>query len=168
MLTQDVANNEPAFGRKQGSLHWVHYIWQRLKLLNKFVIFVLFLRTKAILVTSTLRLNHCSHVDNFNHVFNYLSGRQKVQCRCCLCVDQIPSDFIKNILICVLKMNEGLMGVERHGVINERIFIFVWTNPLTTLATQIIDHIRTGVRFYRHIANSLHLVLWNVTTLQNV
>jgi len=25
-----------------------------------------------------------------------------------------PSDFIKNILICVLKMNEGLTGVERH------------------------------------------------------
>ncbi|XP_051730999.1 tumor necrosis factor alpha-induced protein 2-like isoform X2 [Ctenopharyngodon idella] len=25
-----------------------------------------------------------------------------------------PSDFIKNILICVLKMNEGRMGVERH------------------------------------------------------
>jgi len=24
------------------------------------------------------------------------------------------SDFIKNILICVLKMNEGLTGVERH------------------------------------------------------
>jgi len=25
-----------------------------------------------------------------------------------------PSDFIKNILICVMKMNKGLMGVERH------------------------------------------------------
>jgi len=25
-----------------------------------------------------------------------------------------PSDFIKNILICVPKMNEGLTGVERH------------------------------------------------------
>ncbi len=25
-----------------------------------------------------------------------------------------PSDFIKNILICVLKMNEGLMGLEQH------------------------------------------------------
>ncbi len=24
------------------------------------------------------------------------------------------SDFIKNILICFLKMNEGLMGLERH------------------------------------------------------
>jgi len=26
-----------------------------------------------------------------------------------------PSDFIKNILICVPKMNKGLTGVERHG-----------------------------------------------------
>jgi len=25
-----------------------------------------------------------------------------------------PSDLIKNILICVPKMNKGLMGVERH------------------------------------------------------
>jgi len=25
-----------------------------------------------------------------------------------------PSDFMKNILICVPKMNKGLMGVERH------------------------------------------------------
>jgi len=25
-----------------------------------------------------------------------------------------PSDFIKNILICVPKMNEDLTGVERH------------------------------------------------------
>jgi len=25
-----------------------------------------------------------------------------------------PSDFIKNILICVPKINEGLTGVERH------------------------------------------------------
>ena len=25
-----------------------------------------------------------------------------------------PSDFIKNILICVPKMNKGLTGVERH------------------------------------------------------
>ncbi len=24
------------------------------------------------------------------------------------------TDFIKNILICVLKMNEGLTGLERH------------------------------------------------------
>jgi len=26
----------------------------------------------------------------------------------------VPSDFSKNVLICVPKMNEGLTGVERH------------------------------------------------------
>jgi len=41
---------------------------------------------------------------------NYLAGNAE------------PSDFIKNILICVSKMNEGLTGVER--VINDVIFIF--------------------------------------------
>ncbi len=43
------------------------------------------------------------------------------------------SEFIKNILICVPKMNEGLTGLERHKgwVINDRIFIFGLTIPLT-------------------------------------
>ncbi len=44
------------------------------------------------------------------------------------------SDLIKNILICVPKMNKGLTGLEQHeiewggggGVINDRI-IFQWT-----------------------------------------
>ncbi len=40
-------------------------------------------------------------------------------------------DFIKNILICVLKMIEGLTGLERREwVINDRIFIFESTIPL--------------------------------------
>ncbi len=35
------------------------------------------------------------------------------------------ADFIKNFLICVPKMNEGLTGLERcECVINDRIFIF--------------------------------------------
>ncbi len=34
-------------------------------------------------------------------------------------------EFIKNILICVLKMNEGLTGLERHE--GDIIFIFGWT-----------------------------------------
>jgi len=31
--------------------------------------------------------------------------------------------FIKKILICVSKMNESLIGFERHYVINDRIYI---------------------------------------------
>ncbi len=43
------------------------------------------------------------------------------------------SDFIKNIIICVLKMNGGLTGLKRPEggwVINYWIFIFGWTIPL--------------------------------------
>ncbi len=32
----------------------------------------------------------------------------------CLCRVRKLSDFIMNILICVLKMIEGLMGLEQH------------------------------------------------------
>ncbi len=42
-------------------------------------------------------------------------------------------ECIKNNLICVLKMNESLTGLERHevtSVINVRIFIFGLTIPL--------------------------------------
>ncbi len=35
----------------------------------------------------------------------------------------------KNILICVLKMNEGLTGLERCELINDIILIFGWTVP---------------------------------------
>ncbi len=42
---------------------------------------------------------------------------------CCLWRVKELSDLIKNILICVTKMNKGLAGLERHeGVRN---FIFV-------------------------------------------
>jgi len=55
-----------------------------------------------------------SHLDYFNYFFtnfsglaewNYLEAYEGVR--------QL-SDFIKNILICVLKMNEGLTGLEQH------------------------------------------------------
>ncbi len=39
-----------------------------------------------------------------------------LQLYCCLWRVWELSDLIKNILICVLKMNEGLMGLERHEV----------------------------------------------------
>ncbi len=37
------------------------------------------------------------------------------------------SDFIKNILICVLKMNEGLIGLERHeGLLITEYFLVIY------------------------------------------
>ncbi len=40
--------------------------------------------------------------------------------------------FIQNILNCVLKTNKAFTGLERHGgkVINDKIFILGWSNPL--------------------------------------
>ncbi len=47
-------------------------------------------------------------MDYFNDVLTTFLGLEDFSC--------IPklSDFIKNILICVPKMNEGLKGLERH------------------------------------------------------
>ncbi len=65
----------------------------------------------------------------------YVSGLWTLQFCCCLCRVRKLSDFIKNILIYVPKMNEGLMGWNNmRRVINDRIFIFGWTNPLKKFA----------------------------------
>ncbi len=57
---------------------------------------------------------------------------------CCLWRSEL-SDFIKNIFICVPKLNKGLTGLKRHGwVINDRIFIFGWTIPLTNIHANLI------------------------------
>ncbi len=50
----------------------------------------------------------------FIDVLNTFLGPETFQLCCCLCRVKELSDFIKNILICVLKMNEGLTGLERH------------------------------------------------------
>ncbi len=58
------------------------------------------------------------------------------QLHCCLCRVRKLSDFIKNILICALKMNEGIWRYYRFEttqgwVIIGRIFIFGWTIPFS-------------------------------------
>ncbi len=55
-----------------------------------------------------LQLNYWCHMDYFNDVLTTLLMLF------CLCRVRKLSDFIKNILICVSKMNEGLVGLERH------------------------------------------------------
>ncbi len=47
-------------------------------------------------------------------LISHVSGLGTFQLHCCLCRDRKLSDFIKNIFICVPKMNEGLTGLERH------------------------------------------------------
>ncbi len=52
------------------------------------------------------------HVDYFTNVLAKFLGLKTFLLRCWRF--RKLSDFIKKILICVLKMNEGLTGLERH------------------------------------------------------
>ncbi len=61
-----------------------------------------------------LRLNHWCHVDYFTNVLAKFLGLKTFLLRCCLWRFRKLLDFIKKILICVLKMNEGFTGLERH------------------------------------------------------
>ncbi len=61
-----------------------------------------------------LQLNHWCHMDYFTDVLATFLGLGTLQLHCCLRRVRERSDFIKNILIGVPKMNEGLTGLERH------------------------------------------------------
>ncbi len=58
------------------------------------------------------RLNHWCHMDCFIDVLTTLLGFE----RGCIAVyaGSESSDFLKNILIWVPEMNEGLVGLEQH------------------------------------------------------
>ncbi len=53
-------------------------------------------------------------MDYFNDVFTIFLGLECISCMAVYGRVRELSDFIKNILICVLKMNEGLTGLDRH------------------------------------------------------
>ncbi len=53
-------------------------------------------------------------MDYFNDVLTTFLGLELCQLCCSLCEVRKQLDFPKNILICVLMMNEGLMGLKRH------------------------------------------------------
>ncbi len=73
------------------------------KFLNK-VIFVFF------------ALKEYSRSFYFNEVLAIFLGLEHVICAAVYGRVRKVSNLIKNILICVLKMNEGLMGLERHDI----------------------------------------------------
>ncbi len=50
----------------------------------------------------------------FYYVHATFMDLEILQLHCCLCRVRELSDFIKNILICVPKMNQGLTDLERH------------------------------------------------------
>ncbi len=81
------------------------------KNLNKVVIFVFFMQKMYSHKFIKLRLNHWCHMDYFSDVLTTILGLERAIC-ITVWRGRKLSDFI--ILICVVKMNEGLMGLERH------------------------------------------------------
>ncbi len=67
-----------------------------------------YLHTKSILIASQNWSWATDVTWTVLPMFLYVSGSGKIS------VAYKLSDFIKNILICVPKMNEGLMGFELH------------------------------------------------------
>ncbi len=62
-----------------------------------------------------LKLSHWCHMDCFTDVLATFLDLGILQLCCYLWRVRELSHFIINILICVLKMNEGLMGLERQA-----------------------------------------------------
>ncbi len=54
------------------------------------------------------------HMDYFNDAFAMFLSLDRVRILAVYGRVWELSEFIKNILICVPEMNEGLMGLERH------------------------------------------------------
>ncbi len=84
------------------------------ELLDKVVIFVFFAHKKYSRSFVKLRLNHWCHMDNFNDVLATVLDLDRVRILAVYGRVRELTKFIKNILICVPKMNEGLAGLERH------------------------------------------------------
>ncbi len=63
-----------------------------------------------------LQLKHWCHMNYFNDVLATIQDLGTLQFHCCLQRVRELSDFIKNICICVPKLNEGITGLKQHEV----------------------------------------------------
>ncbi len=78
-------------------------------------LFLFSLRTKKYFrCFAKVKLSHWWQMDCFIDVLTTFLDLGTFQLRCSLWRVRELSDFIRNILICVPKMNEGLTGLERH------------------------------------------------------
>ncbi len=84
------------------------------ELLNKVVNFVFFAHKKYSRSFVKLWLNHWCHIDYFDDVLATFLSLDRVTILSVYGRVRELSEFIKNILIYVPKMNEGLTGLERH------------------------------------------------------
>ncbi len=94
--------------RTHGTLNNDGISWFGEKMLNKVVIFVFFVHKKYSHSFIKSWLNHWCHMDYFNDVLTTFLDLGTFQLHCCLRRVRELSDLIKNILICVPKMNESL------------------------------------------------------------
>ncbi len=86
----------------------------REELLNKVIICVFIAYKKYSCSFEKLRLNHWCHMDYFKDVPTMFLVLGTFQLHCCLWRVRKLLDFIRNILICVPKVNKGLTGLEQH------------------------------------------------------
>ncbi len=71
-------------------------------------------------------------MDYFDDAFHTFLSLDSVNCLAISgTVTSLPV-FIQNILNYVPKTNKAFMGLERHGGINDNIFILGWSNPLSS------------------------------------
>ncbi len=84
------------------------------KLLNKVIIFVFLAYKKYSRSFVKFWLNNWCHMDYFTDVLATFLSLDRVRILAVYGRVRKLSECIKNILICVLKMNEGLTGLERH------------------------------------------------------
>ncbi len=88
--------------------------WRKTVTRGEDVIIVFFVHKKYSCSFVKLRLNHWCLMDYLTDVLARFLDRGTLQVHCCLRRVRELSDMIKNILICVPKINKGLTGLERH------------------------------------------------------
>ncbi len=103
-------------------------------------------------------MSHWCHKDYFTDVLTTFLGLERVSCIAVYGGSESSRISPKNILICILRMSKGLMGLW-EWVINDRIFIFVWTIPLIWLSLSDKNH---DPKLYLHTENSLGQTVMNL------
>ncbi len=100
-------------------------------LLNKVLIFVFSAHKKYSRSFIKLRLIHWCHMDYFNDVLTTLLGLERVSCVAVYMQGQKALGFHQKYLKCSEDERRSYgFGTTRGWVINDRMFIFVWTIPL--------------------------------------
>ncbi len=139
--------------------HVVHRVGnsEEKKLLNKVVILVFFAHKKNPRCFIKLRLNHWCHMDYFNDVLTTFLGLERGCCLGCLWRVRELSDFIKNILICVPRMNES---AEKFKLKKKKIILKLRWMGTWTAVVPIPFHCIKKNSLYKNIYLVFHRRIW--------